>query len=967
MTPQTPLTDPILNSPWDAPTHHWRLDPQSNQATDQLVEGRRAASGRTMMPRSSKTPVAPTLEDVAGEPFGAINRLRALVGGWRERGYPGATERTRQLLGYWNSREPALRPFFCQREAVETAIWLVEAGRADDEHAWRGVVGQLEGVNQKWNDGIERLAFKMATGSGKTVVMAMLMIWHALNRTMPRDFLLIAPNLTVKDRLAELRSDHREYLLPQLTPIQFQPDLNRLRVTILNFQAFQKRDTLHVNGPGDKAATAVRQLLRKGDDPRWRETDEDMLNRLLSDHRTREPIVVINDEAHHCYRMDSSSGSQSGAKVSKDVKDEERRAALWFSALQALEAQGRLERVYDLSATPMYLRRPVELQSEHFPWIVSDYPLSDAIEAGLTKIPRLPVEDDSAQDDPVYRNLYRHTAPRKLDDANLQQTVREALETMHRHYRESVAPEYGRHGVIPVLIAVANDIANATALFRWIAGTRDEQGRFQRGQLEAFSNVRADGSGYVDRPPTLLVHSQLGDAEASESALNRIAREQVELHAPADAKKQVQVQAIRDVFNTVGRAGEPGEHIRCVISVGMLTEGWDARTVTHIFGYRAFTSHLLCEQVTGRALRRTSFEPDPQTGKPRPEYANVFGVPYEFMRGVEMPPTPPPPAAPYVVEPVAGREHLRICFPNLCGYAWAAPDPACALNPDLVQPYEAAPPSVPTETTVAGTVGVSEAQGGYDSTRQPIIWRTAAEAVRRFESSEAGRRMLFAGMLQATEAWLGHPKVNWPAERIGWLARKPHSESAPEAIIAAVEHAEQGPPTIRPVFADQRDPMQPRERPTAIAPFRTTLEPVYETNKSELNRAPCHSQFEYAVAQALDAHWMIEAWARNFRLGWTIPWRDPQREAQAHYQPDFVARVRSGETEADLHLIIESKGEIYDDESAAAKRDAVERQWIPAVEASGEYGRWRYVYLTNQSGIEAAISAAIAEARHDTG
>ena len=234
----TPLTEPILNTPWDPPTRFWELDPRTNQATDELKQGRRPSSGRILMPRSRKRVVQPELGDVASEPFDTINRLRDRIAEWREAGYPGATDRTRQLLEYWSGDSAFIRPFFCQREAVETVIWLAEAGEIADRSDWSGIVGTLEIANHRWNDDIPRMALKMATGSGKTVVMAMLMIWHAVNKSRPRDFLIIAPNLTVKDRLAELRSDHPEWLLPQLTPIQFQPELNRLRVTILNFQAF---------------------------------------------------------------------------------------------------------------------------------------------------------------------------------------------------------------------------------------------------------------------------------------------------------------------------------------------------------------------------------------------------------------------------------------------------------------------------------------------------------------------------------------------------------------------------------------------------------------------------------------------------------------------------------------------------------------------------------------------------------
>ena len=970
MSQRTPLTDPILNTPWDPPTQHWVLDPQTNQAKDELGEGRRKSAPRNPAPRPRKAAVQLGLGEGSQDLFHAIDRIRDYVGEWRAAGYPGVTQRTRQLLDFWASDQPSLRPFFCQREAVETAIWLMEAGQRTDDGGWRAISNRLSEANQRMNDGIPRVAFKMATGSGKTVVMAMLMIWHAVNRHMPRDFLIIAPNLTVKDRLAELRSDHSNYLLRQFTPTQFQPHLNRLRVTILNFQAFQPRNTLYVNGLGDVAPKAVRNVLRKGADPRWQETTDQMLNRLLPAHRSGEPIVVINDEAHHCYRMDARGLK----KARREEQEEETRAALWFSAIAALHQQRRLDRVFDLSATPMYLRQPVDLPTEHFPWIVSDYPLSDAIEAGLTKIPRLPVDDDTRNDNPVYRDVYKRTKPKSLNGENMHELVRELLDTMHQHYAEVVAPEYDKHGVIPVMIVVANNIANATALFRWIAGYRDDKGRPRPGQLEAFANIRADGE--VEHPPTLLVHSQLGDAESDgKKALQDLAAEQVGLHAPTAKTKKQQVQAIRNIFNTVGRKGKPGQHIRCVISVGMLTEGWDAKTVTHIFGFRAFTSQLLCEQVTGRALRRTSFEPDPETGALGPEYANVFGVPYEFMRGVDNPIPPPPPKEPYVVEPVPGRERLRIQFPNLNGYAWAPPEHRCHLNHDAIQGYDIRAPDEPTETVAAGAIGESAEFYDPDITLESAIWETAAKAVERFETEERHRRSLFPAMLRATKEWLSHPKVRWVDgasldTRFAWLLRSPHNYGIPAAIAAAVRD-EGGDPTLLPVFADQSDPMQPRLPDTDIRPFHTTVTPVWPmkeselTKKSELNRAPCHSKPEHAVAQALDAHPQIEAWARNFRLGWTIPWRDHELGQWRSYEPDFVARVLTPKGEPPLHLIIECKGALFDDKSAKAKANTVNSLWIPAVEHGlPALGRWHYVYLMDPPSIAGEISEAIAEANH---
>ena len=964
----TPLTKPILNSPWAEPTQHWVLDERTNEATDQLGEGRRLSSGRTLIPRSRKKAASPTFDELPSEPFKTINQLRERVGAWRERGYPGATQRTRLLLDFWRDPDAPLPPFFCQREALETVIWLLEAGPLIDPEERNGIMGRLDGRNRNWNNGISRLALKMATGSGKTVVMAMLMIWHAVNHDRPRDFLIIAPNLTVKDRLAELKSEHRDYLLPRLTPVSLQPSLNRLRVTILNFQAFQRRNVLFVNGERDAAPAAVRRVLRKDPDPRWEETPDQMLRRLLPAHRAADPVIVINDEAHHCYRMNTTGLKQAAG----EDKAEEEKAELWFSALTALQQQGRLREVFDLSATPMYLRRPADLQTEHFPWIVSDYPLSDAIEAGLTKIPRVPVDDDSSSEQPVYRHVYDHTKRKTLDPVNLQKPVSELLQALHRHYDEEVAPAYQRHGVTPVMIVVANNIPNATALHRWIAGYRDDEGRFHSGNLPALSNVEPDRSGYVAQPPTLLVHSRIvddaPDAAGPTGQLARIAAEQAALFGPAAANKKEQLQAVRDTFNSVGRRGEPGEQIRCVISVGMLTEGWDAKTVTHIFGFRKFGSQLLCEQVTGRALRRTSYEPDPDSGLPRPEYANVFGVPYEFMRGIDAPTVPTPPKEPYIVEPVPGRQHLRIEFPNLAGYAWSAPETRCRLEPDLVKSYALFAPSDPTTTTLAGQVGEAAQQYAGDLTRQQVIWRLAAAAVERFETDETRRRALFASMVGVVEQWLAHPLVGWPDERLPWLLQSPHDEDAPAAIAAAVALSH-GQPAIRPVFADQRDPMQPRMLDTAVRPFRTTQEPVYnDTERSELNKAPCHSMLEYQVANALDIHPQIAAWARNFRLGWQIPWRDEEREIWARYDPDFVARALTPPDQPPLHLIIEAKGEIWSETKAAeieAKANTVRTQWIPAVEHGIEgIGRWRYVWITADSDIPAALSAAIEEAAY---
>ena len=949
--PATAVSQPILNPPHEQPTRHWALG-ADNIATDVLRQGRRPSSDRLAIPGAAGP--AP-----AQEPFDTINMIRGAVGEWRAAGYPGARPNTRRLLHFWNSGEAEPRPFFAQREAVETAIWLHEAGPQLNTLAWREADLMLRSANAEWNDGVPRIALKMATGAGKTVVMAMLMVWHAVNRERPADFLIIAPNLTVKERLQELMPNDSAHRLRGLTPRQFQGALGRLRVSILNFQKFQHQNQLWVDGQGDVPSGTIKKLLATNPEvvSKWEETDEGMLDRLLKSHRAAERIVVINDEAHHCYRPPEG-------KPKGEEREQEQTAALWFSAVRAIAAEGRLAQVYDLSATPMFLRPPKSLHSPIFPWTVSDYPLSDAIEAGLTKIPRVPVLDDSDSEDPVYRNVYRNAKEKRLDGGNMQDPVRSLLDEMHVHYRERVEPAYHGSGIVPAMIVVANTIANAEQIYRWIAGYQDAEGRWIPGNLPLFSNVRQDGGGYVPQPPTLVVHSKItdGGADALTGQARTITEEQARLHAPQAKTLEDRRQFLRDVFMSVGRPGGAGERIRCVISVGMLTEGWDAKTVTHIFGFRAFGSALLCEQVTGRALRRMSYEPDPESGLPRPEYANVFGVPYEFMRAQDDSAPPPEPKPSYEVAPVPGRRGLRIRFPNVAGYCWSEPPPRCTLDPETIEPYDVTASDQPTATFIQSSVGEPDALYSTDRA-QTAIFRTAAAAVRQFARADERQRPLFGDMVGAVEQWLANPKVD--CDDPVRLLHDPHKNAVPMIIAEACVRSGSAPARLLPIFADVRDPAQPRVLDTGIEPFTTTVEPKHETARSELNIAPCDSELEAAAARALDGHPRIAAWARNFRLDWQIPWFDKEQGLWREYRPDFVARVSGAGADGggpERHLIIECKGRLYEGPEVEAKREAVEQWWIPAVEQDdGTYGQWRYCYITEDTDPAAAISAAIAE------
>ena len=903
------------------------------------------------------------------EPHARINRIRDEVEDWRRQGYPGASRNTQELLTHWQSNALDQRPFFCQVEAAETLMWLLEIGPKSKSEGWQEIQSEVEEANAMWNNDLPRLAVKMATGTGKTRLMAMLIVWLAFRKQGAIDILVVAPNLTVRTRLQELNpeSEAGAELYRQLVPPHRVFPNGRVRVAIVNYQRFQRQDLLSVSGEKDKATGVAKKLLRphaQGTDERWRETQEEMVrrvvNRVLPNAKS---IFVFNDEAHHCYRP--SETRRQGDLEERRYEDQ---AALWFSALSELTRQDRLEQIVDLSATPMYLRRPIGLDYELFPWTITDYPLIEAVEAGLTKIPQVPVRDDSAAEDPLYRNTYKSIdrgARRLVRDA-IPEQVRRLLENMHEDYGK-LDQQYAEANQIPVMIAVTNDKRNAEALYQHIAGYQDEKTKsWISGAYEQFSNV--DQNGPLAEPKTLLIHSGIEDTSlAEDSGSKKVAKLQRSFF-PAKTEKE-SVERIREIFQSIGRRGEPGERIRCVVAVSMLSEGWDVRTVTHIFGFRAFRSTLLCEQVAGRALRRTNF---PEPGVPlEPQYARIFGVPFSFMRAGEDIPPPPPPE-PWVVESIPGRERFRIAFPNLSSYRIELPQARVELNQDCVEPFRIQSGPAPTQTEIEGVVGDPETFSHQRITETRAAYMIAAAAVDKIQLSEKvqeneipiRRSVLFASLLQAVLAWREHPNVEYTT--LAQIVESGISERAAQMLAdACVLH--EGKRQILPVFADEKDPLQQRIIDTAKVSFSTVLQhrfpddPRGQCERSELNAAACHTASEAYLARALDLHAGILAWARNFRLGWRIPYFDPQGGTWRYYEPDFVARVPNAADGQPRHIVIEFKGVV--DEDAMAKHKEVEDWWIPAVNNSNDpscRGRWRYVFIAANDSMSDALDSAVA-------
>ena len=799
----------------------------------------------------------------------------------------------------------------------------------------------------------------MATGTGKTTVMGMIIAWHAVNAARSsrhdrysRSFLVITPGHTVRERLAVLSPSHPDNIYRDmgLIPEKYRRDLRGIDISIVNFQAFQRRRLL-AGVAGD-----ARKLLGSGGsegdhDDEW-EDAQAMLDRVLRSLRGKRRLVVLNDEAHHCYLPGKGRRGAGG-------KEDDAVAAVWFNAIRSLRDSGRLGPVYDLSATPMFISAPQwKTGSRIFPWVVSDFPLMDAIEAGLVKIPRLPLDDDTVMNEVVWRSIYKHSGRKTVKPDQVPPVLGAAMDALYQHYEDTFV-RWRENGIPtpPVFIVVANSVPNAEALFKHIAGYEYKEETtgnlvYIRGELSYFSNIRDDGAGYEEKVRTILVHSKLDRDDNITGKLQTLVKSQARRFSSNGADWK---DVIRQVLNTVGRKGEPGEHIRCVVSVSMLTEGWDTRTVTHILGYRAFSTQLLCEQVTGRALRRLNYDDTDDEGRLRPEFAEVFGVPFDFMpAGGETEPRPPRPS--YRVHSVPGRSDLRIAFPLVTGYLLEPAETKIELDPSLIPPYKVEVTESPTVAVSAGVTGEETVMGVATRRRQQAVMSTAAAAVSLMVNRNNGlrRRTLFRDMVRVTEDWLASPLVQCQDESL--LLQPPHVEDVPNAIIKACSL---DPRKARLVGNFDLEVLSD----TAGVDFDTSLPSNRLTKRSELNIAACHSEFEVEVAGFLDAHKHVAAWARNFRLGWTVPylWNSVWHE----YEPDFIVRLfDERERDRAVHLMVECKG--MPDEVSERKAQYVRDWWIPAVANSPEIPdwlkRWRFVELDHPDQSYYEIEQAISEA-----
>jgi type III restriction enzyme len=990
--PIQPVEKPILCSPYEEPTEHWVYDTATGTAGK--MSGRRPASYWFKSQRVATQQLM--LKGFAEEEradLPLVNALREDVKRWRQGGYEGATQMTRQLLEYWWREDRPCRLFFCQLEAVETIIFLNEIRLSDKYLRFKPALEDkhLEQLQDMPADvgfpPLTRLGCKMATGSGKTVVMAMLIAWTFCNRgkvssdeRFPSAALVVCPNLTIKERLQVLRPENPDNYYDEfdLVPARMRPLMQTGKVLITNWHLFLP-ESEHAEGGQSY------QVVNKGP-----EGPDAFSHRVLDDLYEHAPIMVLNDEGHHAWRPKPAEEQPTSGKAPKAEIEE---ATVWIEGLDKINQAVGIRFCVDLSATPFYIQGSGYVEGSPFPWLVCDFGLVDAIESGIVKIPRLPVSDTTGRPEPKYFHIWPHITenlqpgerlPGRGKKPKPQVIYREAEPALHTlagqwverfKYIQDATDEKDK--TPPVMIIVCDNTDIAEVFFRNISGEEEvevvEDGNgggsrrkrkkktkktvYNRGKIfpEYFSNTE-------DFKPTIRIDSKL--LEKAESGDPNVSK--------AEAAEQ-----LRQIVATVGKKGQPGEQVRCVVAVAMLNEGWDAHNVTHIFGLRAFGSQLLCEQVVGRGLRRMDYDPDPETGLLTEEYVDIYGVPFSLIpfKGRATQASAPEDKPKNHVHALPDRAAYEMRFPVVEGYAFALRRNVITANIDEIEPLRIEPELEPTAVFVKPRVGyeigaptadgpgefeLQDRTAYYESTHlQTIEFEIARQIVSAFtgnghQSQEGGapkplqsRHQLFPQVLRLVHAYV--------QRRVDFRDVDPRELGQQKYLQRVVERLRDA---IRPDDAQGEPPLMPilnRYKPrgtTADVDFKTTR-PCFTTTHSHINLVAAHTaRWEQSAAFRLEAaakKGLVKFYARIDQLGFAIPY--DYQQVSHYYEPDYLVRLQN-----DTILVLEIKG--METAQDRAKHQAAKR-WVAAVNNWGKLGQWTFHVCRDPQVLEQELAQVI--------
>jgi len=892
----------IINSPYKVPISYWHYDREKRKFI--LEKGRRSA-GYLVASEHSKS------FDDPGEfhELPLVNQIRNRVDSWRKNNYSGITGITRRLLEFWNDpKERENRFFFCQLEAIETIIWLTEG----PENEKQGIVIQSDGGP------FERICSKMATGSGKTIVMGMLIAWQVLNKiTYPTDtrfsknVLVIAPGLTVKNRLEVLQpsSENSIYNQFRIVPDSFYDKLRHGRVKIYNW---------HVLMPIEENK---RSVVKKG-----KESNEAFTRRILGEMSQSKNIIVINDEAHHAWRI------KPGVEV--DIEKEElEEATKWMEGLDKIHSARNILKCFDFSATPFIPSGKNVSEEFLFEWIVSDFSLNDAIESGLVKTPRIAIRDDSGKYDKNYRSRFYHIY-KDLDvksDINRRAKPEEPLPDLIKNAYYLLGQdwlvtrrEWEKHKspIPPVMITVCNRTETSARI------------------KYSFERNKFDLEGLSDPKKILHIDSKvLKEAESKES----VETEETELVLEPDEKLTIEKKAelLRETVDTVGKIGKPGEQIQNIIAVSMLSEGWDARTVTQIMGLRAFTSQLLCEQVVGRGLRRTSYEVNPETGFFEPEYVNIFGVPFTFLPHEGSSDTPPPPTTPQTrIEPDPEKIEHKISWPNIDRIERTY-SPKLSLDWNKVKPLQLRPDEVSLTVDMAQVIDGKPAidkmsdidleKLGKKVRMQWLIFRVARDVYESLKPEWKGNdEFLLLQLVNLVEGFIRSGKIEVLNVLEGEELRKRLTIAF--NMNKVVQHIFQ---VIKFENTEKRALVFNKEKPIKST---SDMQPWYSkkhneyTVKSHISHAIQDSSWEANATFELERNQEVISWVKNDHLGFEIQYI--YNGVVHKYYPDYLICLKNGIT-----IVLEIKGQ--DSQQEQTKREALD-EWIKAVNQDGRFGTWAW-------------------------
>jgi type III restriction enzyme len=920
----------IINSPYREPEHYWSYERETRSFT--LKDGRRPA-GYVVASEGSKAFDDPGI--FVEIPL--VNQIRPRVKAWREAGYPGVTGITKRLLEHWYNPEEReyRRFFFCQLEAIETLIYLTEAPDA-----------LKVGIEVPSDGGpFERLCSKMATGSGKTVVMAMLIAWHVLNRvTYPHDprfskyVFVVAPGLTIRSRL--------QVLIPS-TVGNYYDEFNVVPAGLL--EKLRQGKILIRNWHTLNWDTEEKIAKKRGVDKRGVKSNEAYVREVLGEMANANNIVVINDEAHHAWRVPAES------KVKGVRKEDIEEATVWVSGLDRIHATRGILACYDFSATPFAPSGKKSSEEALFGWIVGDFGLNDAIESGLVKTPRVVIRDDGKLTKDYKSRLYHiYNDPDVKDDINRKAEEHEPLPDLVTNAYYLLGKDWletferwmktGQY-TPPVMITVANRVETAARV------------------KYAFDHkkIRIDELCVPER--TLHIDSkvlEMAESQEESVSVNDTSEEGERDEEPVHKFSQKELaELLRRTVDTIGQMGKPGEQIRKVISVGMLSEGWDAKTVTHIMGLRAFSSQLLCEQVVGRGLRRTSYEVKADTGLFEAEYVNIFGVPFTFLPHESQDGPPPPPPPPKTrIEPVIEKQQFEISWPNIIRIDHVYKP---ALNLDMskvktleLNAYDTATlaelaPVVEGKPVVTRISEIDLEDLGRKFRMQKIIFEVAAEEYDKIKPTWKGNKeYLLAQLIRLVEKFITSDKIQISPvlfcqddvrrRILITLNMNKVVQHMWEAI--RFENTE----SVEPVF-DSDHPIR------STGDMRTwyTGKPCEYTRKSHINFCVFDSTWEASESFEFDRNESVEAWAKNDHMGFEILY--VFNGVIHRYMPDFIIRLKNGN-----FLILEAKGQ--DTQKDKTKREFLD-EWVRAVNEYGGFGKWKWAVSKDPGDIRMIIENAV--------